>query len=154
MPNLLTIIQINEHRSHNVAGEVAKAAVDKKADFLILQEPATRRGTLAGTVAGSRYVCRDNLQDPPLAAVTTVGQPSSALGMVQWTNRNMAVLRSEEQDITLVSAYCPIGEPMEVTTDHLEHILNGCRRRVIIGMDANAWHTAWAPQDVTPEATR
>lgn len=150
MADSFKIHQINVRKSHIVTGELAKIVETDKSEFVLLQEPPTRKGTLSGMMSGTRFVCAENPREPPHAAVAAVGSRKDVLGMTQWTKQNCAVLRSSDLDITLISVYCPIRSPMLETIEYLESLINVYHRRVIIGLDTNAWHTSWGSKKCNP----
>lgn len=85
----ISIIQLNLHKGRTPMAEILLKGSSEKTSFLLVQEPPTRAGSIAGISGGARFVCKEDREAPPLAAIVTGDQP--VMGRASLTSRNIAV---------------------------------------------------------------
>jgi len=149
----IKIWQVNLDRARHATDELRQAACEAKVDLLLIQEPYTIGGRVAGFGAAAVVIAEEDADERPWAAIVVLNRSFSILrvGQLSTPYTACAEITCDQGRMVVASCYMRHSMPKHIFIAQLEVIVNRYpEHHVIIGTDANSKSTLWG----SPRADR
>jgi len=126
--------------------ELRQLASDQRADVLLLQEPYSVAGKVAGLPMVSKLIAAQ--QGNPWAAIVVLNPSLSPTKLAQFCTSHTVAIESAGFDIILVSQYYQYSDATVPCAGDLRRILAARgEREVVVGADCNGRSALWSSSE-------
>lgn len=146
MTSILRIGQLNAQNSRAATAEIRKIMQDYDIHIMTLQEPYSIDGQIKGMGLDKFVIGNQEGNTRPMAAIVTQGNmyPPLELSQYKTTHFSSIQIKSNGDDLLIISGYFQHGHEIAPYVNHLTRILNEKRGgRTLLCLDANAKSNLW-----------